>query len=639
MESSDAMAKGWSLSSSAIALLIILSAVIYSLGILPEFGIIIYKEQYLAFFLTLCLALTFIKVSAQRNSDKLRTVVPWYDVAFVVASLAVGIYMFFGYQSLIVGQTGLLTNDKILASVVGIVLLLEAVRRHAGWSMVGVCLVALAYAYFGHHLSGIFETRVIRWDRLFVYTFLGEDSVLGMPLAVAGTIIVAFVLFGQMLFLVGGGDAISNFSLALMGKRRGGPAKVSVVASALFGSLSGSASANVATTGIVTIPMMKKVGYSAEKAAAVEAVSSTGGLILPPIMGATAFIIAEFLGVPYSEVALAALIPALLFFLCVYMQVHFEAGKADLKPLDMDKAPRLKSSFLAMLPMLIPFGVLVYVLFSMSWTAQAAAFIATTVTVICSLFWREKRVSLRKYVSVLISAGEMVVFISLMCAAAGLVVGVLGLTGLGANLAQNFITMSGGNVAILLLLAAIASIVLGMGVPVTAAYIILIVPIGPALVQAGVNELGTHLFIFYFGTLSFLTPPVCLSVFVAASLAKSAVWSTAMYSMRLGVVAYVIPFIFVMNPAFLLQGDSASIWNAVVAAVAGIFLLSAGLVGFYRKKLDIVTRAGMVVLGGVMLWLGASSWWLAALGWFALIGLYAYQRPGMCMGGVSAVKS
>lgn len=638
MESSNTLPKGWHWSSSLIALLLIVSAVIYSLGILPEFGIIIYKEQYLAFFLTLCLALTFIKTPARRDSEEPRTAVPWYDAIFTCASLAVGGYVFFGYHNLIVGQTGLLTDDKILASVIGIALLLEAVRRHAGWAMVSVCLVALAYAFFGNHLSGMFETRVIRWDRLFVYTFLGEDSVLGTPLAVAGTIIVAFVLFGQMLFLVGGGDAISNFSLALMGKRRGGPAKVAVVASALFGSLSGSASANVATTGIVTIPMMKKVGFSSEKAAAVEAVASTGGLLLPPIMGATAFIIAEFLGVPYADVVLAALLPALLFFFCVYMQVHFEAGRANLKPLDMETAPKLKSSFIAMLPMLVPFGVLVYVLFAMSWTAEAAAFIATTVIVMCSLLWREKRASLRKYLSVLISAGEMTVFISLMCAAAGIVVGVLGLTGLSANLAQNFIAMSGGNVAILLVLAALASIVLGMGVPVTAAYIILIVPIGPALVQAGVHELGTHLFIFYFGTLSFLTPPVCLSVFVAASLANAAVWSTALNAIRLGVVAYVIPFVFVFNPAFLMQGDAESVWNVVIGAVAGICLLSAGLVGFYLKKLDIATRIGLVVLGGVSLWWGAASWWIAALAWVVLIGLYVYQRPCARMVGVSAAK-
>ena len=315
----------WSVSAVALAVLVPFASIVYVLQILPELGIIVYKEQFLALFLALCVAITFLILPPRENVAETAGV-PWYDVICAVAALAVGGYIFFNYGDL-VGSLGIITTDKVIASVIGTILLFEATRRQAGWSMVTVGLVALAYAYFGHFLSGMFETRVIRWDRLLTYNYLGAGAIFGTPLYVAATIVTSFVLFGQILFLIGGGDAISDFAFALMGKRRGGPAKVAILSSALFGSLSGSASANVATTGILTIPMMRRVGYSAEKSAAVEAVASTGGLILPPVMAATGFLMAEFLGIPYSSVAIAAALPALLFYFCLYLQVDFEAAK------------------------------------------------------------------------------------------------------------------------------------------------------------------------------------------------------------------------------------------------------------------------------------------------------------------------
>jgi TRAP transporter 4TM/12TM fusion protein len=474
---------------TVLAALVPISALVFALRILPEFGLVIYKEQFLAFFLTLCLVLTFLikPAFAAAANDK----VPWYDSLLIIATLGSGGYVAFWYHDL-VGSMGLITQDKVIVSAIGLLVLLEATRRLAGWTMVLVGLVALSYAFFGHFLSGMFETRRIPFERLLIYNFLGTDAVLGTPLYVAATIVTAFVLFGQVLFLVGGGDAISNFSFALMGKRRGGPAKVAVFSSALFGSLSGSASANVATTGMITIPMMKRVGYSDTKAGAIEAVASTGGLVLPPVMAATGFLMAEFLGVPYSTIALAAAIPALLFYLCVYLQVDLEAAKGGIAAYDANDLPSMKRSAMQVIPVGLSFGVLLYVLFGLMQSPENSAFAATAATVVISLVIPAMRQSLLRYLTVLASAGEAVVFIAVMCAVAGLVVGCLGLTGLGSSLSQNLVAVADGNVWMLLLFAALGCIVLGMGVPVTATYIILVILVGPALVQVGVNELSAQ---------------------------------------------------------------------------------------------------------------------------------------------------
>lgn len=609
--------------ASIVAGLVPVSALVYASRVLPEVGLIIYKEQFLAFFLTLCLVLTFLTKPAFKGAAT--TSVPWYDWVLIAASLGAGGYVSFWYHEL-VGMLGLITQDKVIVSAVGIFVLLEATRRLAGWTMVAVGLVALAYGYFGHHLSGVFQTRRIPGERLLINNFLGTDAVLGTPLFVAATIVTAFILFGQVLFRIGGGEAISNFSFALMGRRRGGPAKVAVFSSALFGSLSGSASANVATTGMITIPMMKKVGYDDHKAAAIEAVSSTGGLVLPPVMAATGFLMAEFLGVPYSTIALAAAIPALLFYLCVYLQVDMEAAKGGIDAWDGKDLPGVLQAGKQVLPVALAFAVLLYVLFGLLQSPENSAFAATFAAIVISLFVPSMRRSFRRYLGVLASTGEAVVFISILCAVAGLVVGTLGLTGLGSSLSQNLISLAGGNVWLLLVFAALGCIVLGMGVPVTATYIILVILVGPALVQMGISELSAHMFVFYFGTLSFLTPPVCLAVFVAASIAECNPWRSALYALRFAIVAYLIPFVFVFNDAFLMQGDAMDVTQAVIAGVVGVFLLSVSLVGYWKHKLHTALRVLALAAGIAAFWLGATNVPALVVCLVVLGGLYGIQR-------------
>ena len=543
----------------------------------------------------------------------------------LVAALAVGGYIFFNYGDL-VGSLGIITTDKVIASAIGTLLLFEATRRQAGWSMVTVGLVALAYAYFGHFLSGMFETRVIRWDRLLTYNYLGAGAIFGTPLYVAATIVTSFVLFGQILFLIGGGDAISDFAFALMGKRRGGPAKVAILSSALFGSLSGSASANVATTGILTIPMMRRVGYSAEKSAAVEAVASTGGLILPPVMAATGFLMAEFLGIPYSSVAIAAALPALLFYFCLYLQVDFEAAKDGVTGAQAGDLPNLRKSLRGIVPVILPFAVLLYTLFALYWSPAAAAFAGTFATFILSVAIAKMRNGLGGYIDVLAKAGEATVFVAIMCAMAGLVVGCLGLTGLGSSLSQHLVAIAGGNIWLLLLFAAFGCIILGMGVPVTATYIILVILIGPALVQVGIDKLAGHMFVFYFGTLSFLTPPVCLAVFVAASIAGSKPMISAVHALRYAIVAYIIPFAFVFNEAYLFQGPWQQIAEAVVAGIVGVILISAGLVGYFRAPLSMPVRVVVIAGGLATVFLVGQHWAFGAAGVVLLLLLFGLQR-------------
>lgn len=598
-------------------------AIIFALHLLPEMGIVLFKEQFLIVMLTLAVILALITIppSKPREGEPVPTSVPWYDVLLALAMLGAGGYTA-GYYHTLVHELGLLTTDKIVISAVGIIILLEATRRVAGFAMMTIGVVALAYTFFGNNLEGLFEIRRFSVERIAVYNYMNPGSIHGIPLFVASTVVTMFVLFGQMLFAVGAGQAISDFSFSLMGRRRGGAAKMSVVASALFGSLSGSASANVATTGMLTIPMMRKSGYADYKAAAIEAVASTGGLILPPIMAATGFIMAEFLGVPYAEVAIAATLPALLFYFCVFLQVDLEARKAGLTGWSGDQLPNLGKSISAVLPVLVPVSVLLYSLFGLHRSAELSAFFATVATVAISLVIPSMRRPWRSYLKVLVSTGDTVIFVIIVTAIAGLVVGCLGLTGLGSTLAQKLVEIAGGNVWVLLIMAALGSIVLGMGVPVTATYIILVVLVGPALVQVGIPELAAHMFVFYYGTLSFLTPPVAISVFVAAALAGSGPMKTAFFALRLAIVAYLIPFLFVFEASYLLEGTVQQIAQTMISALTGIGLLSIGLVGHVNSRLPSILRMLLIAIGGAILWWGPTMIAVAGSGIVLVAGIY-----------------
>jgi len=451
---------------------------------LPEYlNIAIYKEQYLGFILSLLLLSTYLTVPATKAAS--REKVPWYDAILVILTMITGGYVILFYPK-IIPTLGYLMTHRILMGAIMIILVLEAARRLVGWPIVSIGVILILYAAYAYLLPGVLNARMIPWSRVLTNLYLCPGSLFGIPLAVVGTIVFSFIFFGRMLFSVGGGRFLSELALALMGRYRGGPAKVAIVASSLFGSLSGSASANVAMTGIITIPLMKKTGYKPHVAGAIEAVASTGGLIMPPIMAATAFIMAEFLDVPYPTVAISAFVPAVLYYVAVFAQVHLEAVKEGLRGLPPEEVPSMKSVLKEGWVYFIPAAVLLYCLFILYMQPSTSALFAVATTAVVSLFRKNTRtIVIKNAWTILEDTGRGLLEVGIICSIAGLVIGSISLTGLGLSLSDALVILSGGNVLILLFLAAVGAIILGMGMPVTATYIMLVILIAPALIKAG----------------------------------------------------------------------------------------------------------------------------------------------------------
>jgi TRAP transporter 4TM/12TM fusion protein len=596
--------------------------IIYVLRISDRFGVVLLREQYLGLFLTLVLISTFLNVPATKHS--LRNRLPWYDLVLAFISVGVGGYLFLFYPELMYTMGRILPANVILGSIT-VLLVLEACRRLFGYVLLGLGLFFVLYGHLSYLLPGIFASRGIPWARLFTFLYLDSGALLGVPLYLVSTVVFAFMLFGRCLFAVGGGQFVSDIAMGLMGKYRGGPAKVAVIASALFGSISGSASANVATTGIITIPLMKKIGYSRDFAAAVEATASTGGLLLPPVMGAVAFIVAEFLEISYSKVAIAAATPAILFYIAVFLQVHLRAMRTGLKGLPSESLPSVKKVIKRGWAFVFPMLALIYFLFVLDLSAELCAIYTSALALFIGLFTKEGRISAATFLSIFVSTGRTVLEVAIICAIAGFISGSFSITGTGLSLSNTILIVSGGNTAILLIMAAITSFILGMGMPLIATYLLLVILIAPALVQSGIQPLAAHLFIMYFGTLSFLTPPVCISAYVAAGIANSNPMRTGFQAVRLGIVAYMVPFVFVYAPSLLLMGTAKDIAVVVSTALLGIVSLAIGLEGYLFNKIGIATRMAFG-LSGLMLILPIHSASLAGLLLAGFLSLWEYFK-------------
>jgi TRAP transporter 4TM/12TM fusion protein len=516
-------------------------------------------------------------------------------------------------------RLGVLSPERWILGGLAILLILEATRRVAGWALLWVGLTCIMYAKFAYVFPGLFAAKGATWLRIASYLYLDSNGLLGVPLTVAASVVVAFILFGQALYAVGGDRFITDIALIAMGKYRGGPAKVSVVSSALFGTVSGSAVANVAVDGAITIPLMKRTGYPAHVAAAIEAVASNGGQITPPVMGAAAFLMAEFLNIPYGQIALAAAIPAALYYLALFTQVDLEAAKHGLAGLPADQIPKFSGVLRLGWVFLFPLGFLVYVLMFENWEAGKAGIATVILTFVVGVLQKETRPTMQKILRCLEDTGRTLLDIVVITALAGLVIGALQLSGLTFKLSLVLVSLSGGNVLALLALTAIVCILLGMSLPTAVVYITLAVLVGPALVQLGVDPLAAHLFLFYFGMLSLITPPDCLATYTAAAIAQSDFWKTGWTGMRLGIAAYVVPFVFALHPSLILKGTFGQNLLAVSAAATGTFLLAVGCVGYLFRPLTWVKRAGFCVSGLLLMlptWHGA--WLLADAGGLAL---------------------
>ncbi|MCF3934705.1 TRAP transporter fused permease subunit [Acuticoccus sp. M5D2P5] len=518
---------------------------------------------------------------------------------------------------------GIFFQSETAAAAVIVALVLELTRRVLGPTLALLCLAFIAYAFFGNLLPGAFGHAGYPTQRIASYLVMTTDGVFGTAVGVSATLISIFVIFGAFLSVTGCGQWFIEIADLVAGRATGGPAKIAVIASSLMGSVSGSAAGNVATTGTFTIPLMIKAGFSRVQAGAVEAVASTGGTILPPLMGAGAFVMAEMLGAQYSTIAIAAIIPAILYYLAVFVQVDFLARRQDLARAktksDTTLGHIMRSGWRS-----IPLLVLVWMILVERYSPTFAAFWSIGAAVVLGVVMSAGKQRLLFILQALREAAFAMLPIATACAAAGVIVGVLMLTGMGLRMSSLMVDLAGGNLALLLVLTMVSSIILGMGVPATAAYIILAVLAAPALVELGVPPLSAHMFVFYFGTISNITPPVAVAAFVAAGISGASPSRVAIEAFRIGSAAFLIPFMFVYGPELLLIDASPwSVLHTLVTATLGIVFLAAAIQGWLFGTMPLVMRLAAVA---VAILLVIQTIWTDIAGVVGAIGLFAACR-------------
>ena len=618
-------------SSRAVAQLLLgsitLLGSLWALGIHHYLPWAFFNQQYLGLFLALGLASIFVAVKSRANEPGDH--VPWYDWFCAAAGLVVGLYVAIFYPT-IAYRLGILSPDRWILGGLAVALVLEAARRVAGGTLAWIALASVLYTRFAYLFPGLLYSKGSSWQRIASYLYLDSGGILGVPLDVAATVLVAFIFFGQALYAVRGDRFLIELALVAMGRYRGGSAKVSIVSSGLFGMVSGSAVANVAVNGAISIPMMKRTGYPSHMAAAIEAVASTGGQIMPPVMGAAAFLIAEFLNITYGQVALAAAIPACLYYLALFVQVDLEAAKQGLAGLPSDQIPKLHDVMRRGWIFLIPLLILVYALMIADWDAGKSGMAAVIAVFVVGTLKKETRPTWSGLLESIYATGRTMLDIIAITALAGLVIGTLQLSAIAFKLSLLLVTISGGHALVLLVLTALGCLFLGLPLPTTVVYIMLAVLAGPALVQVGVLPLAAHLFLFYFGMISLITPPDCLPVYVAAAIAQANFWKTGWTGMRLGIAAYVVPFVFAFHPALILIGSPVEILAAIVTASVGVIFLATGCAGYLFQPLGWAKRALLWCAGLLLLlppWSGISVF-VEALGLTlgVLVALWDWSR-------------
>ncbi len=535
--------------------------------------------------LTFALALIFLVCPFKRGGR-----ISWVDVCLSGLAAVGGGYLFFESDSLMM-RMGIPTALDIIVGAVMLLLVLEATRRVIGLAMPIIAGVFLLYGYFGYLAPGFIAHRGYSIERIISQMSLGTEGIYGIPLGVSATYVILFIIFAAFLSECGAGKFFLDISMALFGRFRGGPAKVSVMSSSLFGTVSGSAVANVMIDGWLTIPLMKKIGFKPHVAGAIEAVNSTGGQIVPPIMGAAAFIMAEMLGVPYIKICIAAIIPAILYYLSLYFMIDFEALKSGIKGLPSADLPNPKKVLIGGFFYLIPVAVLIYGLAVLKYTPIKCAIYAIASTVLVSFFRKSTRMNLVKIIKTLERGAISSLEVAMACACAGIIIGVFNLTGFGVRLSQILIQVSHGIPIAILLLTMVASLCLGMGLPTSACYVILAVLVAPAMVEMGFLPIAAHLFVFYFGIISAITPPVAVAAYAGAGLANAPPGKTGFTAFRLAIAGFILPYMFVYGPELLMVGSWLNIVKAFVTSTAGVFLLASAVQGHLIRKAHLWERA------------------------------------------------
>ena len=552
-----------------------------------------------------------------------------YDLLIIISIIFVQLWTTWDVETFMMRYGDKYIGDIIVGSIL-IFLVLDGTRRAVGWAMVFVAGFFMLHALYAHKFFGFFYGPPTRLAKYIDTLFMTSDGIYGIPLYVASTYIVLFIIFGAILIRSGVGRFFVDLAISLTGHRTGGPAKAAVVASGMTGTVYGSAVANVVTTGSFTIPLMKNYGYRPRFAAAVEACASSGGQITPPIMGAAAFIMAEFLEAPYSYVILAAIIPAFLYFVTIYFMVHVEAEKHGIEKIDKSMLPNvidvLKSGWHMLLSLVVLIALLIY-----GYTAMKAGFWAIISVIFLSFFKSNTRMSVVDLLGAFESGIKSTVPVTIACACAGIIIGSVFVSGLGLKFTQSVIDLSGGMLFPLLCLTAISAIILGMGMTTTAVYITVAALIVPSLIQAGVTPIAAHMFAFYFGVVSTITPPVALASFAGAAIAKSPPMATAVESSKVGIAKYIVPFAFIYNPSLLMEGSYLISLYSLLSVLLAYWSMTLGLEGYLNKPLNVYTRiiafvsSILLLLPPLSIFYGVSGFLLNGVGLVILIFVYFIQ--------------
>jgi len=549
-----------------------------------------------AFHLLFAGIIAFALVPATKSSPRDR--VTLVDLVWILLCAGTVIYLIVVFDELLY-RVGVSPNSlDILFGSIAILFVLEMTRRTCGPVLPIMSLIFISYALFGQYLPGILWHKGYTLERTISLIF-SQEGIFSIPLGVSATFVFLFVIFGGFLQMSGVGRFFIDFAFSIAGRTRGGPGKVSVVTSALFGTISGSAVANVVVDGVINIPMMKKTGFSSGSAGAIEALTSTGGQIMPPVMGAAAFLMAEITGIPYPRICVAAAIPAILYYVSAFFMIDFEAAKLKLQGLPKSQLPDFKKAVLANGHLVIPLLFIIFTLMILQLSPIRSALYAIVISIIVSWVKKETRMGIKQILDAMYTGATGIIEIAATCASAGIIIGILSLTGLGMKFASIVISYSGGHLLIALILTMLVAIVLGMGMPTTAAYAISASVIAPSLIKLGVPMLASHLFIFYFACISAITPPVALAAYAAAALAKASMWEVGWRACKFGIAGFIVPYMFVYGSELLFKGTWIGIMWATLTASLGAFCLSGGVQGWLLKKANWLER--LMLIGAALL--------------------------------------
>mgnify|MGYP003871790415 CR=1 FL=1 len=549
--------------------------------------------------LTFTFGLIFLVSISSRKSNQSISLIT--DILLLAGSILAMGHIFLNYDYVVTRYPYVqsLSGWDFWLGILVTLLLLEASRRAIGPALPLTAAAFLLYGLFGQHLPGILRHTGFSLETLVDQLYLTTEGIFGIPLGVSATYVILFVIYGSFLEESGTGEAFTQFAVSLVGGTRGGPGKISCVSSSLFGTISGSAVANVMVDGWLTIPLMKRAGFRPDFAAAVEATASTGGQIMPPVMGAAAFVIAEFTGISYIDICKHALVPALLYYLALFMAIHFEASRSGLMGIPRQERPRLQRVLVEKGHLFVPILVIVYFMIG-GYTPMLACLYAIASVLPMSFLRKESRMDLKKILRALEGGARNMLAVAAACACAGIVVGIINLTGLGLKFTGLMLDVAGGSLAPALILTMLTGIILGMGLPTTAAYIVQAALLIPGLIKLGVPVIAAHLFVFYFAIISAITPPVAMAVYAAAGIGGSNVWKTGIQAVRIGATGFVVPFMFVYGPSLLLIGSLGEVLTTTLSASLGVILLSAGLMGWFmgetRRWQQVVLVAAAILL-------------------------------------------